>query len=170
MKAFRLLLLLAATVLLGACGFHLRNSQDLPFKTLYIALPESSDLRATLARNIRAGSATEVVSEDTQADAILTVTGDLPRKVILSLNASGRVREFQLIRTFSFRVHDKQGRDLMVPAKIEIRRDITYTDDLVLSKEAEETLLWRDMQTDMVQQVLRRLATAKAKPIDPDQQ
>lgn len=170
MSKFNATVLLSLTLLLGACGFHLRNSQDLPFSTIYIALPESSELRALLARNIRAGSKTEVVSQDADAEAIFTVTGDLPRKVVLSLNTSGRVREYQLIRTFSFRLHDKMGRDLMPPAKVEIRRDISYTDDLVLSKESEEALLWRDMQNDMVQQVLRRLATAKNKPIDPEQE
>lgn len=169
MSKLSALLLLGLTLFLGGCGFHLRNSQDLPFSTLYINLPESSELRALLARNVRAGSKTEVVSEAAEAEAVFTVTGDLQRKVVLSLNTSGRVREYQLIRTFSFRLYNNQGQDLMVPAKIEIRRDISYTDDQILSKEAEETLLWRDIQNDMAQQVLRRLAVAKNKPIDPDQ-
>jgi len=170
MSKLSALLLLGLTLFLGACGFHLRNSQDLPFATIYINLPESSDLRAMLTRSIRASSKTEVVSEATEAEAVFTVMSDLQRKVVLSLNTSGRVREYQLIRTFTFRLHDNKGQDLMVPAKIEIRRDISYTDDQILSKEAEEALLWRDIQNDMAQQVLRRLAVAKNKPIDPDQQ
>ncbi|GAB2180852.1 LPS assembly lipoprotein LptE [Denitratisoma sp. agr-D3] len=163
------LLLLGLTLVLGACGFHLRNSQDLPFSTLYIALPDYADMRVQLARSIQASSKTQVVADRDEAEAILTVTFDQQQKVILSLNASGRVREYQLKRNFNFRVHDREGRDLMVPAKIELKRDINYTDDLVLSKEAEEALLWRDIQNDLVQQVLRRLSVAKTKPIDPDQ-
>jgi outer membrane lipopolysaccharide assembly protein LptE/RlpB len=31
----------------------------------------------------------------------------------------------------------------------------------VLAKEAEEQLLFRDMQLDMVQQIMRRIATAR---------
>jgi LPS-assembly lipoprotein len=31
----------------------------------------------------------------------------------------------------------------------------------VLAKEQEEVLLWRDMQNDMVQQIMRRLAAVK---------
>ena len=47
-----------------------------------------------------------------------------------------------------------------------IRRDISFSDALVLSKEAEEVLLWRDIQNDLVQQLLRRLAAAKPATID----
>ncbi|WP_416142349.1 LPS assembly lipoprotein LptE, partial [Hydrogenophaga sp.] len=52
------------------------------------------------------------------------------------------------------------------PSQIVLRRDITYNDNLVLSKEAEEALLWRDIQNDLVQQILRRLAAAKLKATD----
>jgi len=38
---------------------------------------------------------------------------------------------------------------------------MTYSDELVLSKDAEEVLIWRDIQNDLVQQLLRRLAAAK---------
>lgn len=168
MSKLSTVLLLGLTLALGACGFHLRNSQDLPFNKIYITMPEYADMRVQLARSIRASSKTEVVSDREEADAIMTVTLDQPQKVILSLNSSGRVREYQLKRNFNFRVHDKEGRDLMVPARLEIRRDISYTDDLVLSKEAEEALLWRDIQNDLVQQILRRLAAAKAVPLSPE--
>ena len=66
------------------------------------------------------------------------------------------------MRTFSFRVVDKAGQDWVPQSQIVLHRDITFNDNQLLSKEAEETLLWRDIQNDLVQQVLRRLATAKA--------
>jgi LPS-assembly lipoprotein len=44
---------------------------------------------------------------------------------------------------------------------VQLTRDVTYNDAEILAKEAEEQLLFRDMQTDMVQQILRRLAAAK---------
>lgn len=169
MKKISIFLLAGLTILLSACGFHLRNSQELPFHTIYIGLPESNEFRAILARNIRAASSTEVVSNRDEAEAIFLITLDQPAKVILSLNASGRVREYQLRRQFNFRVQDKKGRDLMVPASIQIHRDISFSDDLVLSKESEEALLWRDIQNDLVQQVLRRLAAAKRKPLESDE-
>ena len=149
------------TLVLSACGFHLRDSANLPFKSLYINLPPTSELRATIARNIAASSDTRIVESKEGSDAVLSVLGDTQVKTILSINSAGRVREYQLVRTFSYRVHDKAGNDLQPPAQIVLRRDVSYNDDQVLSKEAEEVLLRRDMQNDLVQQLLRRLAAAK---------
>ena len=46
-------------------------------------------------------------------------------------------------------------------AEILLRREITTTDTQLVAKEQEEALLYREMQTDMVQQLLRRLAVVK---------
>ena len=152
---------------LAACGFQLRGAYPLPFDTIYISLPETAELRALLKRSIAAGSNARVVATQKEAQATLMVLGDTPLKTIVSLNAAGRAREYQLVRTFSFRVADKNGRDWLPQSQIVIRRDITYSDEQVLSKESEEVLLWRDIQNDLVQQMLRRLAAAKV-PSDVD--
>jgi LPS-assembly lipoprotein len=46
-------------------------------------------------------------------------------------------------------------------SEILLTRDMAYNDAQVLAKENEEALLYRDMQTDMVQQIMRRLAAAR---------
>jgi LPS-assembly lipoprotein len=105
-----------------------------------------------------------VVDTAQEAQATLQVLGDSQTKNILSIGSDGRVREFQLVRSFAFRVQDKSGNELMPSSQIIIRRDITFSDANVLSKEAEEALLWREMQNDLTQQILRRLVAAKAQP------
>ena len=157
----RLLTLALPVLLLAACGFQLRGSYSLPFATLYIGLPESTELHAVIKRNIEASSATRVVSKTKDAEAILNVIANGQVKQVLSTNASGQVREYDLIRTFGFQLVDKDNRALLPPSQIVLKRDITYSDAQVLSKEAEEGLLWRDMQNDLVQQLLRRLSAAK---------
>ena len=42
-------------------------------------------------------------------------------------------------------------------------RDITFNDSQVLAKEQEEALLYRDMLSDLVTQIMRRLQAAKVK-------
>lgn len=158
------LIAFAAALLLTACGFQLRGSYTLPFDTLYIALPETAELRAVLKRNIEASSQTRIVDSAAKAQAVLVVTADLQMKNVLSLSSTGRVREYQLVRTFAYRVYDAGNRDVAPPGEITIRRDITYSDEQVLAKEAEEALLRRDMQNDLVQQLLRRLAGSQPKP------
>ncbi len=156
--------IVVATLLLSACGFHLRGAYSLPFDTLYINHPESSELRAVIKRNIEASTQTRVVGEATEAQAILNILSDAPVKKILSLNSAGRVREYQLTRTFIFKVGNAKGGDFLPQSSIAISREMTFDDAAVLSKEAEEVLLWRDIQNDLVQQLLRRLAAVKPQP------
>lgn len=158
-------LIAALALLLSACGFQLRGAYVLPFETLYIALPDTAELRALLKRNIESSSAARVVGDAKDAQAALSITGDTATKSVLSLDSAGRVREFQLVRAVGFRLQDASQRDLLPPGQIVVRREITFNDTQVLSKEAEEVMLWRDIQEDVVQQLLRRLAAAKAKPV-----
>jgi LPS-assembly lipoprotein len=137
----------------------------LPFETLYIAVPEISRLGIELKRNIIAGTRTRLVNDPAQAQAILSVAAEDSSKIILSFDTSGRVREYQLRYRLSFRVSDAKGRDYLPLSEIRLTRDISFNDAQVLSKESEEALLYRDMQTDMVQQILRRLSSAPAEPI-----
>jgi LPS-assembly lipoprotein len=154
----------------AACGFQLRGQATLPFETLYVAIPDISPLGTELKRSIIAGTRTRLVRDPAQAQATLSVTSEERGKSILSFDTGGRVREFQLRYILSFRVHDAKGRDYLPRSKIRLTRDISFNDAQVLSKESEELLLFRDMQSDMVQQILRRLSAAPAEPIafEPD--
>ena len=161
MKAL-LPLVLAAVV--GGCGFQLRGSATVPFQTLYIA-DAKTGIALDLKRNIEAGTNAKVVNDPKAADAILELSGENKEKIILSLTGAGRVREFRLRYSFRYRVHDGKGNEYVPSSLVQLTRDVTYDDSAILAKEAEEQLLYRDMQTDMVQQVLRRLSSAdKPKP------
>jgi LPS-assembly lipoprotein len=153
-------LLLAALVLLAGCGFKLLGTADVPFQTLYIP-GSSGGIALDLKRNIQAGTAARVIDDAKQADAILEFSEESREKDILSLTGTGRVREFQLRYRVGWRVHDGRGGTYVPQNTIQLTRDVTFNDAEVLAKEAEEQLLFRDMQTDMVQQIMRRLAAAE---------
>src|SRR5471032_787310 len=161
----RVLVILLLGLVTAACGFQLRGHAKLPFETLYVAIPDISPLGTELKRNIIAGTHTKLVRDRAEAQAILDVTSEERGKNILTIDTSGRVREFQLRYVLSFRVHDAKGRDYLPRSEIRITREISFNDAQVLAKEQEELLLFRDMQSDMVQQILRRLAAAPAEPI-----
>ena len=42
-----------------------------------------------------------------------------------------------------------------------LKRDIGFNESQVIAKEAEEELLYRDMQSDLVQQILRRMSALR---------
>ena len=157
MKAL-LPLVLAAVV--GGCGFQLRGSATVPFQTLYI--PDArTGVALNLKRNIEAGTNAKVVDDPKTADAILELSAENKEKIILSLSGTGRVSEFRLRYSVRYRVHDGKGNEYVPSSLVQLTRDMTYDDSQILAKEAEEQLLFRDMQSDMVQQVLRRLASAE---------
>lgn len=158
---------LASTAMLSACGFKLRSSilgSNLPFKSLYIAVPETSTLGSELRRYIRGSGELEIKQTPEEAEAILDITSELREKVILSLNSQGRVREYVLYYRVTIRVRDSKNAELLAPTQISLKRDISYNESQVLAKESEEAMLYRDMQSDLVQQILRRIAAIK--PVD----
>lgn len=152
---------LTLALLVASCGFRLRGAQQLPFETIYLGFGPNSALGAELARNIRAATGTRVVDDRAQAQAVLEVLGEAREREVLSVSAQGRAREFQLRLRLQFRLHDGKGREFIAPTQIAVQRDIAFNEAQVLAKESEEALLYRDMQTDVVQQLLRRLAAVK---------
>lgn len=146
---------------LAGCGFHLRRAADLPFKTLYIQASPGSLFATQLKRVVNSASSTEVVEDPKTAQALLQVMLEQREKEILSLSGTGRVREFQLRYHVRYRVVDQAQREIVPPSDIVLRRDFSFNDQEALSKESEEAFLYRDMQTDAVQQLLRRLQVVK---------
>src|SRR2546428_1838118 len=147
-------------LLVAGCGFHLRGTADLPFSSLYLP-GATGGIALDLKRNIQAGTNVKVVDDPKAADAVMQLTQEVREKQILSLTGTGRVREFRLRYRVGFRVHDGKGGDYVPQSQIQLTRDVTFNDSDVLAKESEEQLLFRDMQTDMVQQIMRRLAAAQ---------
>ncbi|UVW28449.1 LPS assembly lipoprotein LptE [Massilia sp. H6] len=160
----RTLLALVAAAILAGCGFQLRGSNgqyNMPFKSIYLAFSETSPLGTELKRNLRAGNTVRIEDDASKAEALFDVLGESRGKAILSLNSLGRVREYALSYTLVFRVRDANNRVLLGPTEITLRRNIAFDESQVLAKESEEALLYRDMQADLVQQILRRLAAIK---------
>lgn len=164
MKTFVALL---CTLLLGGCGFQLRNAANLPFDTLYLQAPATSQFGTQLRRLVSAGSNTRIVDTAKGADATLVLVNELREKNILSLSGGGRVREYQLRYRMSYRLLDKNSVEIFPLSEISLVRDFSFNDNEALSKEAEEALLFRDMQSDAVQQLLRRLQVVKLNTVTP---
>jgi len=158
--ALRILSLVPAAAVAG-CGFRLRGAPDFAFDTLHVAAAPSSLVGNELRRNVAAGGNVQVVAPQ-QAQVILDVLAEQREKVVVGLNASGQVREFQLRSKLRFRLRTPQGKELIPETELTQQRDVSFNESLVLAKEAEDALLYRDMQTDLVQQIMRRLGAVKS--------
>ena len=155
-----LLLAVGLGTLVAGCGFQLRGSYSLPYESIYVAGADYNLIVASMKRAIR-NTGTQLADSKEDAQATFLPAGEKRETKILSLSSSGRVREKRLVYTYSYRVIDSKGRDLILPGVVELTRDITYADSDVLAKTQEEELLWRDMEGDLVQQLMRRLAAVK---------
>ena len=155
---------LLCALLIAGCGFQLRGAANLPFDALYVQAPVASQFAIQFRRVVAAGSATKIVEDPKTATATLVLVGEAREKSILSLSGSGRVREFQLRYRMSYRLLDKSGAETIPVSEIVLTRDFSFNDQDTLSKEAEEALLFRDMQSDAVQQLVRRLQVARLPP------
>jgi LPS-assembly lipoprotein len=160
-RYIKLILMLSFALALSACGFALRGAVNLPFSSIYVGMPDSSSLGGELKRHIRANGNTIIEEKASEATVILDVLSESREKVILSLNSQGRVREFNLIYNFRFHVRNKAGKEVLEPTTISLKRSLSYKENEVLAKESEEALLYRDMQSDLVQQIMRRLAVMR---------
>jgi LPS-assembly lipoprotein len=159
-----LVLGLALAVGLPGCGFRLRGDVTYAFSTLYVSGPPASPIVIELKRTLDSSGEARLVAAPADAQAILDVTNVVDDKGVLSLSGGGRVREYFLTKRVSFNVHDAAGLDWLPPAEVSIRRSYTFNESEVLAREAQEQRLLREMQTDAVQQIVRRLQAAK-KPV-----
>ena len=149
--------------LLG-CGFQLRQNTEFAFKTLYLNFSATSPLGVELRRNLLGTGRLELLTDPKDmlnADAILDILSEQTQQVAVGVSATGQVRELQLRLRVSFRLRTAQGVELIEPVELFQQRDLSFTESAALSKEIEQGMLYRDMQTDIVQQIMRRLAAVK---------
>ncbi len=163
-------LLSAGPVLAGlsACGFQLRNAGDYPFKTLFANFSTNSPLGVELRRNLLGTGRITLLTEPAQmttADAVLDILSEERQQAVVGVNASGQVRELQLRLRVRFRLRTPQGQMLIEPVELAQQRDLSFTETAALSKEIEQATMYRDMQTDIVQQIMRRLSAVKPRAV-----
>jgi len=149
------LLLLPALI---ACGFQMRGTTELPFDSLYIGIPDNTLFGADIRRSIRAaspGTVQTAVPQDAQVQ--LQNLGLTRDRREVSLSPQGRVEEYELSLTFTYRLIDRDGRILIPDTVLTTSRDLPYDDQVVQAKQGEMETLYRVMQRSLVDRIIRRL-------------
>ncbi|WP_091909940.1 LPS-assembly lipoprotein LptE [Chitinasiproducens palmae] len=152
---------------LAACGFQLRGDYAFPFKRLYVAGAPNPETAALLKRMVEGGSETRIVTSPKDADATLMLAVTRGRGV-LTLSVTGVAQEYVLTSVAQYSLVGSNGAVLVPPSTISVNRSMSYSDRYALAKDQEATLLYRDMDTDIVNQLLRRLTVVRT--LDPDEQ
>ena len=150
----------AAGSALAGCGFELRRPARLTFASIALTgfaarSPLAEELRRQLAQQV------QVLPVPDKAEVVLQALDNLRDKSVVASTSAAQVREFTLRVRFNFRATTPGGRELIPRAELMLSRDLSYSEVLALAKEQEEAELYRQMQADIVSQVLRRLAAVQ---------
>ena len=150
----------AAAAAVAGCGFELRRNPVLPFRSIALTgfaprSPLAEELRRTLLQSVR------VVDNAAEAELVLHALADQRQRVVVASTAAGQVRELELRLKLGFRAQTPGGRVLIAPAELLLKRDLTYNETATLAKAREEDSLYREMQSEVVAQLMRRLAAVK---------
>jgi LPS-assembly lipoprotein len=148
--------------LLMGCGFELRRVPELQFKTIaFTGFAPRSLMLQELKVNFSASKTTSTVDSPAQAQVVFEAIQDARERAATGSNPAGLVQVFQLRVRLKYLVRTPSGVVLQPPAELLLLRDMSYNESQALAKEQEEAQLYRVMQSDIVAQVMRRLATVK---------
>lgn len=148
-------------LLLASCGFQLRGEPAVGIKALHVSANGSSGVATDIRRSLSSGP-TKVVTGAAQAQAHLRILAEGREKTVHTITGTGRVYEFQLRLVVRYELV-VPGRELplIAPTEAEARRLITYSETAPIAKEAEEQLLYKDMQVELASRILRQIALAQ---------
>ena len=161
---------LAAVAGLAGCGFRLRGSgvllvfQSLEFRgsgSLPVVQQLEDQLRASGVA-IVSPQAAEPSATPPSPDVVLTIVQDQRERVVVGTAIAGQVRELQLRHTVRFHLRTARGKELIEDATIQQVRELSYSETQALAKEAEEALLFDDMRSGVVRQIMTRLAAVRS--------
>ncbi|MEZ5464660.1 MAG: LPS assembly lipoprotein LptE [Lysobacteraceae bacterium] len=163
----RLTLLVALLSLLSACGFQLRQSQELP-ATLSPLRIEIADpyrgLGVDLGEALQRAGLTLSENGSGQA-ARLRISKDVIGLAPLTIGTSGRVQEYALRYVVEISLTDKGGKVVLPRQEIELSRDYAFDTAQSLGSPGEEEVVREELSRDMVAAIMRRIeAAALAKP------
>jgi LPS-assembly lipoprotein len=151
----------AIVMLLASCGFQLRGDPSVGFKTMQVSAVGASQVAPEIRRTLATGP-TRVVTNVKEAEAQLRVLQEARDKIVATITGTGTVYEYELRLTVRYEVLvPNRELPLIAPTEIVSKRLITYSASAPTAKEAEEQLLFKDMQAELAGRMLRQVSLAR---------
>ncbi len=162
-----LLILISCLIVLEGCGFRLRGSMggELALPPLYLQ-SSGGNLFVRELRQALGNTQTQVVSERNAAVLIIGIGAEKLNRRVLTVDAGGRVQEYELHYAVSFAVNDTSARPVLGSQMLSERRSFEFSGEDVLAKEAEELQLYQDMRRSAVRSAMRRLQALSISSVD----
>ncbi len=159
------MVLLVVAPLLASCGFQMQGATPLPFDRLSVTIPENTQFGADVRRAIRAASPNTIIvapgaplrGEKPSYQAQLQQVNVVYNTREVSLNAQGRVEEYELTLAFTFRLVNARNEVILPDTTLVAVRDLPYDDSVVQAKEGEMQSLFNTMFRSLVDRLVRRI-------------
>lgn len=158
--------LIAMTVLLTACGFHLRRPPDLPaqMRAIYISGGDAILVRS-LRRDLETGSS-QVVEDATLATALLKIIQVHQSSTLLAISSTGVPLEYKVVYQVEFSL--LVGNSMLVePQTLVLSRTYNYNISDALGNQQQEQGLYSTMAADMAQLITFRIEAAAKAALQP---
>ena len=156
-------LALLATGVLSACGWRVRGKIDLPYKNLLVSGVMTPEFRDDLEMYLRVNDVNLVIKSQ-DAEVILEIITEQNAKQVLSYNGAGQITAYRIISRVAFRVFNPDGIEVMPESDIYLTRDIDFNQANIQSFDLLVAEFVKSMRTDIVNQLMRRLASIKKLP------
>ena len=158
-----LLLALACTLLLTACGFQLRGDADLPpeMKKTQLVI---DDQYSTLARRVKTmleQNGVRFVGPD-EATAILEIPENQVVTNVLTIGNNARVQEYRITHTVEFMLSDAQGNVILPAQTLRQTREISFDEQAILATSREQEYLQEDLAENLARLLVTRLESVTA--------
>ncbi|MCC5792930.1 MAG: hypothetical protein JJT82_10045 [Legionellaceae bacterium] len=159
---YRSLAILGFTLLVSACGFHLRGIVNLPpwFNQVAVIADHSTDqaLEKSLAMRL-SGYQIKVVTEASEAIYWLIIEDELHKEQITAVSSTTIPRQYQLIYKVRYKlVKAKSGKILIPSSLVSTTRQLTINNNQILGSDNEEILLKDEMRDEAVMQIISQLS------------
>ncbi|BCL76522.1 hypothetical protein JHS3_22580 [Jeongeupia sp. HS-3] len=153
-------LLIVATLLLTACGFHLRGQgAGGAFPYTSVTITGGGGTANALRDYLSVLPQVTMLDKPGKDTPQIDVLSEGDNQKVLTVNSSGRVSEYRVYYTVTYRV--RLGDHYLIDdGKAQLFRDYTYDENNPLGEDAEKAQLIQGMQRDASQNILRRITAA----------
>ena len=148
---------------LSACGWRIRGKIDLPYKNLFLSGSMTPEFRDALEMYLRINDIA-LVKRAKEAELILEIITEQNARQVLSYNGAGQITAYRIISRVAFRTFDPNGIEVTPEADIYLTRDVDFDQANVQSFDLLVAEHIKVMRTDIVNQLMRRLAAIKKLP------
>jgi LPS-assembly lipoprotein len=162
------LALVSLATTLSACGLRLRGRVNLPYKSLLLTGTITPELKDDIELLLRVNDI-ELAKTVKDSELVLEIISEQNARQVLSYNTSGQITAYRIISRVVFRAFDPiSGLEATPESDIFLTRDIDFNQSNIQAFDQQVAEFIKNMRTDIVSQLMRRLASIKKLPTEAD--